>query len=239
MKVAAIVAAAGLGRRMRQPQKKQFINLNEEPIIAHTLRALTRHPKITSIYLVVPREKVGFCKKEIVDKYKFSKVVKVVAGGKQRQESVAKGLACIGDNVDLVLVHDGVRPLVSQAVINRVIYAAKESGAAIAAVPIRDTVKAVSPEGWVDETLERSKLWSVQTPQAFRCNLLKAAYANAVNDGFSATDEALLVEHLGHPVRVVKGSSQNIKITTPGDLDIAEAIVVAKKKAKDLKKEGK
>ena len=187
----------------------------------------------------MPKDKLGFCRKEIVNKYKLSKVAKIVAGGKERQDSVAKGLACIGDGFNLVLVHDGVRPLVSQAVINRVIYAAKENGAAIAAVPIRDTIKAVSSEGWVDQTLERSKLWSVQTPQAFRYNLLKAAYAKAESDGFSATDEALLVEHLGHPVRVVKGSTQNIKITTPGDLDIAEAIAVAKSKTEALKREGK
>ncbi len=225
MRTAAIVPAAGAGKRMGSSGGKQFLNLRGEPIIVHTLRALAQHAGIDEIYLVVPADKISACREELIDRYKLSKVAQVAAGGKQRQDSVAKGLACLEQGVDLVLVHDGVRPLVSQAVISRVIKAAKESGAAVAALPVKETIKEISTDGIVVKTLERSKLWAVQTPQVFGHELLKAAFAKAASEDFYGTDEAALVERLGHTVRVVEGNPENIKITTPEDLVVAGVLV--------------
>lgn len=222
MRIAAIVPAAGLGKRMGSDQEKQFLELAGKPIIVHTLMALSLNPNISEIYLVTLKEKVEYGRRELVEKYQLAKVSQIVAGGAQRQDSVANGLLALQTIPDLILVHDGVRPLVSQDTINRVIAAAQEFGAAIAALPVKETIKAVDADGLVRHTLERSQLWTVQTPQVFRYQLFKEALKQAQQQNFYATDEAGLVERIGHPVKVVPGNPENIKITTPEDLAIAE-----------------
>ncbi len=226
MRIAAIVPAAGIGRRMGLSTEKQFLSLRGGPIIVHTLKVLARQRDITEIYLVAPVDKIDFCRAEFIDKYNFAKKINVIAGGKERQDSVANGLACLGKSFDLVLVHDGVRPLVSRDTIERVIEAAMVNGAAIAALPVKETIKEVNAGGLVENTLAREKLFSVQTPQVFRYPLIKKAFERAASEGFYGTDEASLVEHMGGAVKVVAGNPENIKITTPEDLVLAEALLL-------------
>ena len=221
---AAIVPAAGQGLRMGSGTRKQFLLLDAEPIIVRTLRILAACRQIDEIYLVAPATEIETCR-EYIRRYELRKISMVLAGGRQRQDSVANGLARLPERVQWVLVHDGVRPLVSRQTINRVIRAARQTGAAVAGLPLKETVKRLGPRGLVSQTLERSKLWSIQTPQVFRHEDLKRAFRQARRDGFYATDEAALLERLSQPVKVVRGNPENIKITTPEDLLIARALL--------------
>ncbi len=215
-KVSAIVVAAGAGRRFGSA--KQFALLRGKTVLEACLEAIAGHPEVDEIVLVLPAGESGAQYRE-----RWSKIVAVVRGGEKRQDSVAHGFARLGSGpADLVLVHDGVRPLVSREVISRVISRAGETGAAVAAVPVEDTIKEAAG-GFVVRTLERDNLQHIQTPQAFRYKVLDGALRRAREDGFYGTDEAALVERTGHPVAVVPGDRRNIKITTAADLKIAEA----------------
>jgi 2-C-methyl-D-erythritol 4-phosphate cytidylyltransferase len=179
------------------------------------------------VVLVVPADWVAKAKAELVEPHRLTKVGAVVAGGVRRQDSVAAGLEALPPEVNLVVVHDGVRPFVTAEMVAAVVEAAKDVGAAVTAVPVTDTVKKVDG-GVVVETLRRERLVCVQTPQAFSRSLLAEALGRAETDGVAGTDEAALVERLGHPVRVVSGSPYNLKITTPEDWALAEALLRAK-----------
>lgn len=204
--------------------KKNLLDLLSVPVLARTVKAFESCRLISSIVIVVPGEDIEFCLKGIVEMYSFEKVVKIAAGGKERQDSVLNGLRSAGQGWDYVVVHDGARPLVTPVIIEKTVKAAFETGATIAAVRVKDTIKEVA-DGKVKRTVPRESLWSVQTPQAFRYDILQRAFESAIKDGFSGTDESSLVERIGEEVSIVEGSYENIKITTPEDMVIAQAIL--------------
>jgi len=233
-KAAVIIPAAGKGRRMGLDTPKQFFVLAGLPILVHTVRAFLNISDIEIIVLVAPpdlRPQVD----EIADSYglyRSGSQLLIVNGGRRRQDSVKAGLDSLPADVELVLVHDGARPLVTAELIAACLHEARCSGASMAAVPVSDTLKSVSTKKKIMSTVDRSGLWQAQTPQAAKTSLLKKAYAAAEKDGFVGTDEASLIEHLGIPVTVVPGSEKNIKITRPEDLIIAEALLMHEKQKK-------
>ncbi len=204
-------------------RKKNYLKLLDRPVLAHTVGVFEECPLIDSIILVVPLPDIEFCREEIVKKYGFRKVLEVVAGGAERQDSVRNGLKRASD-AGIILVHDGARPLVTFRIVEDTIKAAHETGGAIAAVPVKDTIKEVAG-GAVARTVPREALVSAQTPQAFRAGILLKAFKKAAEDGFLGTDESSIVERTGERVAVVEGSYENIKITTVEDLGIAEGIL--------------
>ncbi len=224
----AIVPAAGRGLRMGGQIPKQFLALGGQPIVVHSLRVLNAAPSVREIILAVPEAERDFCLREIVASHGFKKVRQVIAGGAERQDSVRHGLDAMDAKAELVLVHDAVRPFVTTAMIDRVVARAAEVGAAILAIPMRDTVKQVDADGLIEATVDRGRLWLAQTPQAFRTSLLREAHQKALVEGKRATDDAQLVEWLGHKVAIVEGSTENIKITRSEDLGIGEAILAAR-----------
>ncbi len=229
--VIALVPAAGRGLRMGGSIPKQFLALGGEPLIIQSLLALQAAAVVDQIILAVPSADIDYCKREIVAKHRFTKVTKVVAGGAERQDSVRHALAEVPSGTEIVLVHDAVRPFLTQGMIDEVVAAARKHGAAIVALPMRDTVKQVRPDGMIDRTVDRAPLWLAQTPQAFRRDWIETAHRKAHAEGVRATDDAFLVEWLGHAVAVVEGSGENIKVTRPEDLVIGEAILASRVKA--------
>ncbi len=207
---------------------KQFLTLGGLPVLVHTLRVLEAADSVGEIILVVPEADREFCLREIVTRHRLSKVNKIVAGGERRQDSVHHGLSAIDGDPDLVLVHDAVRPFLTREMIGGVLEQAAKHGAAVVAIPMRDTVKQVGTDRLIERTVDRRSLWLAQTPQAFRLALLREAHRKAEQEGIQATDDAQLVERLGHRVALVEGSAENIKITRPEDLAIGEAILAAR-----------
>lgn len=228
--VVALVPAAGRGLRMGGSVPKQFLSIGGEPLIVQSLRTLQAAPVVGQIILAVPFADIEYCEREIVLRHRFTKVTKVVAGGEERQDSVRHALAEIPQGTDIVLIHDAVRPFVTQRMINEVVAASWKEGAAIIALPMRDTVKQVRTDGMIERTVDRAPLWLAQTPQAFRRDWIETAHRNAHAEGVRATDDAFLVEWLGHSVAVVEGSGENIKVTRPEDLVIGEAILASRMK---------
>ncbi len=225
MAVTVLIPAAGLGRRMGGDVSKQYLDLDGKPILAHTLALFDNHPLVADIWVICAADQVEFCRRDIVDKYGFVCVADVIAGGAERQESVYNGLLRCGCGADdLVVIHDGVRPLYDTISFDDVVRAAGFYDAAIVAVPVKDTVKQVEA-GRVVATPPRHTLWAAQTPQVFRYDLIMHAHEQARRDGFCASDDAALLERLGQEVMVVEGSYSNIKITTPEDLLIAETVI--------------
>ena len=224
-RVAALIPAAGEGRRMGGAMPKQFLQLGGREILARTLEVFEACMAIDEIWVVVAAEHCVLCQETIVERYGLRKVRGVVAGGVTRQESVWRGLQHVAEAIELVVVHDGVRPLVTELLIQRTLASASRYGAAIAAVPLKDTLKRVSEAHEVEGTVPRERLWRVQTPQAFRHVLLRTAFQHAWQQGLQATDEAGLIEALGHPVKIVPGDEHNVKITTPDDLVFCEAFL--------------
>lgn len=220
MSVGVVIPAAGLGKRMGTKESKQFLLLHQRPIILHTIDVFAKHPEIDEIIIVVQESEVKRIQ-SLIDNEDYQKKIRITVGGRERQESVYRGLQHVTS--DLVLVHDAVRPFVTQKSITRLILAIKEHDAATLAVPMKDTVKKVV-EQCVVRTLDREMLWSVQTPQGFRRELLLEAHLVANENSTIATDDSSLVEQLGINVHVVNGEYTNIKITTPEDLIFAEAI---------------
>jgi len=224
-KTIAIIPAGGSGQRMGLPMPKQFFELAGRPLLVHTLAAFQAAAGVDEVIVVVPAD---YCAtvEAMVDRYRLSRVVQVVPGGATRQDSVRAGVRAAALDTDFVVVHDGARPFVSPALIEACLAVAGETGAALAAVPVRDTIKSAGEGQMVAATVDRTLLWQAQTPQVVRFDLLRRAYAACDVDGFVGTDEASLIEHLGHPVRLVEGSERNIKITRPEDLQIAEALLL-------------
>jgi len=226
VKTAAIITAAGAGIRMGGDQAKQFMDLGGRPLLAVTLERFERSPDIEGILLVVPPGKVTECRDRIVKKYSLAKVVKVVAGGKRRQDSVRLGLEATEGHYPFVLIHDGVRPLVSPELISRVARAMNQHRAVIPALVARETIKEADRAGLVVKTLDRRALWLVQTPQAFRYEDILEAHRRALEEKWEEmTDDALLVERTGIPVKIIEGSEENIKITTPRDMELARFLI--------------
>ena len=227
MYVSVIVLAAGKGRRLKSPVSKALVKIGNKDLLLYCLEAFSRHPSIKEIIVAVNTGNRQAILKEI-KRFPALKIKCLVLGGKERQDSVKNALGCLAPEAEIVLVHDAARPFVDQGSISRVIIAVKQWGAAIPAVPVKATLKRVSSELTVKETIDRSRIWEVQTPQGFRRKIIDQAFKRFGK--FPVTDDAMLVERLGKKVKVVMGSYLNIKVTTPEDLLIAGAI------AKQLKK---
>jgi len=230
MRVTAIIAAAGAGRRMKVDRPKQLLLLDDTPILIYTIRKFDACRLVENIIVAAPRESVEEVRR-IVAAAAFSKPVLVIQGGDRRQDSVAAALQHIDPAAAIVAVHDGVRPFVSVDEIIAVVREADRTGAAILAIPILDTVKQVEKDV-VDSTLVREHLVLAQTPQAFRVDILREAFERARRDDYYGTDESSLVERTGHPVSVVRGSQRNIKITQPSDLTLARVFLEEEKASK-------
>jgi len=222
--VRAIVVAAGQSKRMGEDTDKQLLTLSGRPVLAHSLAILDQAEDIKEYVLVVNIRHLQKFSQLARGEWGCRKLAGIVPGGIRRQDSVWEGLQALPRDTGIVLVHDGARPFVSSELISKVIEQARKWGAATLAVPINDTVKKVDSQGLVLNTIPRESLWLTQTPQAFICSLLLEAHRWARAAQMSATDDASLVEATGHCVRVVEGSSLNIKITTPDDLAMALAI---------------
>jgi 2-C-methyl-D-erythritol 4-phosphate cytidylyltransferase len=217
-----VIPAAGQGKRMGAGKNKLLLTLNHVPVLIHTLKVFEGDEKCEGIVLSVhPQDEKEI--RSLLQEYEIKKVTAIVPGGAERQHSVYNGLKALSDN-GIVLVHDAARPFIDLETIHRLTDLAEENGAAIVAVPVKDTIKRVQ-SNTVTETVERSSLWAVQTPQAFRVSLLLEAHRKADAEGFIGTDDASLVERLGHKVIVTEGNYDNIKLTTPEDLFFAEAIL--------------
>lgn len=233
MKTVALVPAAGMGKRMGASMNKQYLLLDGKPILAHTLQLFQDAGFVDEIYPLVPAGEIEYCRTEIVTAYGLSKVKEIVAGGAERQHSVLNGLRVLDDcnSDDIVIIHDGVRPFVPPAVLQRSVEMALEHDSALVAVPVKDTVKVVR-DGFAVDTPSRESLWLAQTPQTFRYGVIRSAHELAAAEGFLGTDDASLLERLGDAVHIVIGDYRNIKITTPEDMLLAEAFIRAAKSAK-------
>jgi 2-C-methyl-D-erythritol 4-phosphate cytidylyltransferase len=222
MSAEMIVVAAGRGSRMGVDMKKQYLLLGGEPILVRTLQTLGACPSVERIVLVVSLDDVEFVR-ELLKPYGLTKIGPIVSGGQERQDSVLNGLRALHPSTRFVAVHDAARPLVSVDEVEAVLAAAQQFGAATLGVPVKDTIKRVE-NGRVKETLARETLWAVHTPQAFARELLEEAHERRVEEGVLGTDDASLVEWAGYPVHMVRGRYENLKITTPEDLVIAETL---------------
>jgi len=223
-KVIAVLPAGGRGRRMGAGRPKQFLELAGRPVLSHCLQTLERVEPVQEVIVVGPGKKLGELRRLCIEPYGLSKVREVVPGGDQRQDSVAAGVRrALARGAAWILVHDGVRPLAPAELFVRVLEAARQTGAAAAAMPCVDTVKRAGQGRLVEATLDRSRLWLIQTPQAFRADLLAQALEAAAETGFYATDEAGLIEWQGGRVKLVEGTRMNLKVTTPEDLRLARA----------------
>ena len=219
-----VIVAAGTGSRMNMGINKQFIKLEWKEIIAYTIEKFYNNSNIEDIVVVVKEDESEFFKKEILDKYNF-KNVKIAYGGKERQDSVYNGLKLLDEKCDVVLIHDGARPFVSDKIIDKSIEEAKEHKAIVVGVPVKDTIKVIDNDKNIVDTPNRSVLWAVQTPQTFDYNILIDAYKDAFKNKFYGTDDAMLVERIGYKVKMLEGSYNNIKITTQEDLNIGSQIL--------------
>lgn len=225
MSVEAIVPAAGSGTRMKAALPKPLLKIDGKPIIVHTLEALAKNRDIKRILVAVNKDNLNRFKK-VLGRYKIGKSLVFVAGGLTRGDSVENCLKQVSGETDFVLIHDAVRPFISQALISRLIRDVKESRAIICGVPVKATIKKVTRQLIVAQTLDRENIWEIQTPQVFDKALLTEAYKRYGNS--SGTDDASLVEKMGQKVKVIEGSYFNIKITTPEDLVLARAILKEK-----------
>lgn len=228
-KITAIVLAAGSGSRMKSKTKKQFMEIKGKPVIWYSLFEFEKS-RVDEIILVAGKEDIDYCKKEIVEKYNLKKIKNVVAGGSERYESVYNGLKEATGNI--VLIHDGARPLINNEIIERSIEGTIKSDACVVGVPVKDTIKRANKEGYIIDTPNRSELWITQTPQSFKTDLVKMAYKKMKeelekgNTTLNITDDAMVVEEFTtNQVRFVQGDYKNIKVTTPEDIDIAELFI--------------
>lgn len=236
MKTTAIVLAGGSGKRMNSAVKKQFLTICDKPLLYYSLKAF-EESFIDSIILVASEEDKNYCQEEIIDKYHFQKVEKIVSGGKERYHSVANGVMAAGET-DYIFIHDGARPFVTQDMLKRLLHEVQKSSACVAGMPVKDTIKIADTDGYIETTPRRDLVWMIQTPQVFSYELISKAYAILIKEeeallkkGISITDDAMVVETLlGEKVKLVEGSYKNIKITTPEDIGIAEGFLQDEKR---------
>lgn len=219
----AIVLCAGRGTRMNSEVQKQYLLIKGKPVVFYSLYAFEKCPFIDEIVLVTGKEEIEYCRQEIVEKYGLKKVKSIVAGGKERYHSVFEGLKAI-ESCDYVYIHDGARPFIDQELLQRACDSVHIHKACVVGMPVKDTIKIISPDSFAEHTPDRSTLWMVQTPQVFQYHLVLEAYKNIMqNPGVQVTDDAMVVEKMGQTkIKLVEGSYKNIKITTPEDLEIAE-----------------
>ena len=230
-KTTAIVLAAGQGKRMHSKIQKQFLKIQGHPVLYYSLKCFQESPLIQDIIVVTGEDMIPYCKKEVVEYYQFTKVSAVIAGGEERYDSVYRGLlAC--KECDYVFIHDGARPFITEEILERGMFGVQETGACVVAMPSTETVKISDPADFVSEPPDRKRVWMVQTPQIFSYDLIRKAHESIRKKDMTAiTDDAMVVEQeSGTKVRLVEGSYQNIKITTPEDLDVAEVFLKKIKK---------
>ncbi|MEA1959831.1 MAG: 2-C-methyl-D-erythritol 4-phosphate cytidylyltransferase [Bacillota bacterium] len=218
MSVRVVIAAAGKGTRMQEKTNKQYKILNGHPVLAYSLQFFEQLDLVDEIVVVTRKKDLDFCRQKVIDKYNFKKVSAVISGGKERQDSVWAGLQQLGKDTDLVVVHDGARPLLSSPVFHHLLEEAQEWGAAIPGVVSKDTMKMVDRDGFVRQTIDRESVFHIQTPQVFKYEELVSAYQQACEEKFTATDDASLFERYIGRVKVIEGDYKTIKITTPSDL---------------------
>lgn len=221
-KISVLIPAAGAGLRMGTSIKKPYLILNDKPILSHTIDLFENNSAIDEIYVIVNNADFDICNEIVIAPYHYKKVRELIAGGETRQLSVFNGLCALSNDVEYVIVHDGVRPFLEEKIICECLAASEKWGAAVSAVPVKDTIKVANKEHFIHHTPDRSTLWRVQTPQVFRKSLLLEAYETAMETGITVSDDAALVEKLGNPVKLVMGSYKNIKLTTPEDMQIAQ-----------------
>lgn len=219
-----VIVSAGRGSRMKADINKQFLKIGDKEVIAHTIDKFYNNENIGEIIIVVRENEKEFFQENIIDKYEY-KNIKIAFGGKERQDSVYNGLKALDKNCEIVLIHDGARPFVTDEIIEKSIECAQKYSCAIVGVPVKDTIKIVNENNDVCNTPSRNTLWSIQTPQVFDYSLIMKAHEKAKVDKYYGTDDSMLMEYLGYNVKVVEGSYNNIKITTPEDLKIAEEIL--------------
>lgn len=227
-----VIAAAGTGSRMGSPINKQYLLLNGRPVLAYSLDLFEQYDPIDEVIIVAKSAEVEFCEQEIVKKYGYRKVSRVVAGGSERQDSVWAGLNHLDNRTAYVAVHDGARPLLSLELLDSLYKEARQWGAAIPGILAKDTLKMIDRDGFVSHTLDRTSVIAVQTPQIFQFHKLKKAYQEAGNDNYRATDDASLFEKYMGRVKVVAGQNDNLKITAPEDIIIAEGLLKARRHSK-------
>lgn len=225
MKVSAIILAAGMGKRMGAGGNKQFLLIDQKPMIVHALQAFENCPLVHDMYLVVNRNDRALLENEVLRAYTFGKLRELVTGGELRQDSVINGITAVKKPCDVIVIHDGARPFVSTALIEKGIALMDSYDAVIPGLPVKDTIKTITRKGFVSRTLKRDTLWQVQTPQTFKYDVIAGAYRDGVLQNFHGYDDASFVERLGKKVKVIEGSSYNLKITTPEDLVLAVGIV--------------
>ena len=223
IKTVAIIVAGGVGSRMNSDIPKQFVEVLGKPIIAYTINSFSKCNDIDEIIIVTHKDYLVFTK-DIVDAFGFKKVTKIVCGADSRQSSVYKGLQELDDDAQIVAIHDGARPMISTSVISNCISAAQEYGCAAVGVKMKDTIKAVDDEGFIKGTVDREKLWQIQTPQVFKKDIILDLHSSNVNCAL-ATDDCILAELAGYKVKIVDGDYENIKITTPQDIYIMEGLL--------------
>ena len=226
--VSAIIVAAGKGARMRGTMRKQYLDLSERPILAHSIVAFDSCSLVEEIFLVVPKEDVEYCKNKIISLLDLKNHINLVYGGAKRQDSVYNGLQAITKNTDTVVIHDGVRPFIQPEDLKECILGSKKFGACILGIPASDTLKRVDKSDIIETTLPRENIWLAQTPQSFQYDLILKAHETARRDGYVGTDDASLVERLGENVKIINGGRFNIKITKKEDLGIAKAMFDAR-----------
>jgi len=221
----AVIVSAGKGSRMNRAIPKQYLPLRGIPVLGHTVLTFNQCPEVDKIILVVPVNDIVFCRDKLLSGLRIDKPIAIVAGGKRRQDSVLNGILSIDEKRGIVVIHDGVRPLVQPKLISGCIKAAVLKGACILGIPLQDTLKSVDQHERVQKTIFRDKMWLAQTPQAFQYKLIREAHEKAQKDGFEATDDASLLERMAIPVHVLAVSKHNLKITTEEDLVLADAIL--------------
>lgn len=232
IRTTAIVLAAGQGKRMQSSVRKQYLLIGDKPVLYYSLKAF-EDSIIDDLVLVVGEGEEDYCQRELIDKYGFCKIRAVVRGGRERYHSVAYGLRAISWKCDYAFIHDGARPFVDDQIINRVYDEVRQSRACVVGMPVKDTIKVADERGYVACTPDRARIWQIQTPQVFEKKLIAAAYEKLLEqeeklsaEGVTVTDDAMVVEYfMNVPVKLVQGSYENIKITTPEDLKIAETLI--------------
>lgn len=227
----AIVLAAGKGSRMHSQVHKQYLSLGGQPVLCHSLSAFETFPGVQEVILVTGKEEMEYCQGQIVEAYGFRKVTKVIAGGAERYHSVFRGLQAV-EKCDYVFIHDGARPFVDETMLQRALAGVRQYKACVVGMPVKDTIKVSDCSGFAAQTPDRSSLWMIQTPQVFSYSLIKTAYEHLLcSGGIKVTDDAMVLEQMtGHSVKLIEGSYENIKITTPEDLVIAQALLERKTK---------
>lgn len=235
----AIIVAGGKGKRLPGTISKQYIEMAGKPVILHTIETFNSIQTISQMMIVLPKQDVDWFNKTYIQNRNWQSDIRVIAGGKERQDSVYRGLMAIDNPKDTVVaVHDGVRPFIEPDIIKQSYGVAEQFGACVVGVPVKDTIKQVNQEGMVIDTPDRQTLWQVQTPQTFDYDLLLHAHEMALQDGFMGTDDAMLVERTGHAVVMTMGSYNNIKITTADDLNYADFLLTKKRQEESMMRVG-